>query len=54
MILAQVREDEGAEADAVEPPELRPVGRRLDGGAPVARVDHLPEELLEVDRLWAS
>ena len=51
VVLAQVREDERVEADAVEPPERRAVRRRLEGDAPVARVEHLAEEPLEVDRL---
>jgi hypothetical protein len=51
MVLREVREDERAEADAVEPTELRAVGRRLDRRAAVARVQHLPKGALEVDRL---
>ena len=51
MVLAQVREDERVEADAVEPPERRAVRRRLERDAAVARVEHLAEEPLEIDRL---
>ena len=39
------------EADAVEPAELGAVRGRLDRAAPVARVEHLAERALEVDRL---
>ena len=51
MILAQVREHECVEADAVEPAQRRTVGARLDGGAPIAHVDHLAKDPLQVDRL---
>ena len=51
VVLAQVREDERREADAVEAPQRRAVRRRLHRAAPVAGVEHLPEETLEVDRL---
>ena len=51
VILREVREDERVEADAVEPVEHRAVGRGLDRDAPVAGVEHLAEEALEVDRL---
>ena len=51
MILAQVREHERVEADAVEPAQRRAVRARLDRGAPIARVEHLAEEPLQVDRL---
>ena len=51
MILREVREDEGVEAHPVEPMQRRAVGRGLDGDAPVARVEHLAEQALQVDRL---
>ena len=51
MILAEVREDERVEADAVEPSERRTVRARLDRGAAVAHVEHLAEQPLQVDRL---
>ena len=51
VVLREVREDEGVEADAVEPLQRRAVRRRLDGDAPVAGVEHLAEEPLQVDRL---
>ena len=51
VILAQVREDERVEADAVEPSQRGAVRRRLDRRAPVTRIEHLPEEPLQVDRL---
>ena len=51
MVLRQVREDERVEANPAEPPERRAVRGRFDGGAPVPRIDHLPEEALEIDRL---
>ena len=51
VILREVREDEGVEAHPVEAMQRRAVRRGLDGDAPVARVEHLAEEPLEVDRL---
>ena len=51
MILGQVREDERVETNPTEPPEGRAVRGRFDRGAPVPRVEHLPEETLELDRL---
>ena len=51
VVLAQVREDEHVEANAVETPQRRAVRARLDRGAAVARVEHLAEEPLQVDRL---
>ena len=47
----QVREHERIEPDAIEPPERRPVRRRLERDAAVAGVEHLAEEPLEVDCL---
>ena len=54
VVLAQVREHERVEADAIEPPQRGSVRARLDRRAPVARVEHLAEEPLQVDRLRAS
>ena len=51
MVLREVREDERVEAHAVEPMERGTVRRRLDGDTPVARVEHLAEQPLQVDRL---
>ena len=51
VVLAQVREHERVEADAVEPAQRRAVRARLDGRAAVAGVEHLAEEPLQVDRL---
>ena len=51
VVLAQVREDEHVEAHAVEPPQRGTVRARLDGRAAIARIEHLPEEALQVDRL---
>ena len=51
MLVAQVCEHERDEAHMVEAVECRRVGRRLHRDRPVARVEHLPEEPLEVDRL---
>src|SRR5207248_9157639 len=51
VILAEVREDEDAEADAVEPVENGRVGRRLHHARAVARVEHLSERALEIYRL---
>ena len=51
VILAQVREDERVEAHAVETSQRGAVRARLDGRAAVARVEHLAEEALQVDRL---
>ena len=47
----QVREDERVEADAVEPVQHRGVRGRLERDAAVARVEHLAERPLQVDRL---
>ena len=51
VVLAQVREDERVEAHTVEAPQRRSVRARLDCGAAVSGVEHLPEEPLQVDRL---
>ena len=51
MILAQVREDERGEADAIEAAELRAVRRCLHRAAAVTGVEHLPESPLDVNRL---
>ncbi len=51
VILGQVREDERVETNPTEPPEGRAVRGRFDRGAPVPRVEHLPKETLELDRL---
>ena len=51
VVLAQVREHERVEANAVEPSKRRPVRARLHGGAAVAGVEHFAEEALQVDRL---
>ncbi len=51
MVLAQVREHERREADAVEPMQVRRVRRRFDRDGAVADVEHLAEEPLQVDRL---
>ena len=51
MLVAQVGEHERSEAHTVEAVQCRRVGRRLHRHRPVARVEHLPEEPLEVDRL---
>ena len=51
MLLREVREDERVEADAVEPPVVRAVRRRLERDRVVAGVEHLAEEPLQVDRL---
>ena len=51
VVLAQVGEDERVEADTVEAAERRAVRAGLDGRAQVARVEHLTEEALEIDRL---
>src|SRR6266496_4867368 len=51
MILAEVGEGEGAEANAVEPAQLGTVGGRLERAAPIACAEHLTEGALEVDRL---
>ena len=50
VILAEVGEDEDGEAHAVEPVQLRRVRRRLHRARAVARVEHLAERALEVDR----
>ena len=51
VILAEVREDENAKADAIEPVEDRGVRRRLHRARAVAGVEHLAERPLQVDRL---
>ena len=51
VVLAQVREDEHGESHPVEPVQLRRVRRRLHRARPVARVEHLAERPLQVDRL---
>ena len=51
VILREVREDERVEAHPVEPVQRRAVGRGLDGDASIARVEHLAEQALQVDRL---
>ena len=51
VILREVREDEHVEAHAIESPQGGPVGRGLDGHARVARIEHLAEETLKIDRL---
>ena len=51
MVLAQVREDERIEADAVEAVQDRSVRGRFERDAAVAGVEHLAEGALEVDRL---
>src|SRR6266496_5851663 len=51
MILAEVGEGEGAEANAVEPAQLGTVGGRLERATPIACAEHLTEGALEVDRL---
>ena len=51
VVLRQVREHERIEADAVEPVQHRGVRGRLERDAAVARVEHLAERPLQVDRL---
>ena len=51
VVLAEVREHERVEANTVEAVEHRRVGRRFEGDAAVAGVEHLAERALEVDRL---
>ena len=51
VVLAQVREDEDREADPEQALQRGAVGGRLHGGASVARVEHLAQETLDVDRL---
>ena len=51
VVLAQVGEDQRGEPDPVQAPECRAVRGRLHRATPVARVEHLAEEPLEVDRL---
>ena len=51
MILAQIREHERVEADAVEPVQDRSMRGRFQRDAAVAGVEHLAERALEVDRL---
>ena len=51
VVLTQVREHERVEADAVEPPQGRSVRARLDRRAPIAGVEHLAEQPLQVYRL---
>src|SRR5207247_9361013 len=47
MVLAEVGEGEGAEADAVEPPQFGAVGGRLERAAPIACAADLWEGALE-------
>ena len=49
MVVAEIREDERREADAVEAPEVGVVRRRLDRAAEVAGVEHRPESAVEVE-----
>src|SRR5205823_4320249 len=51
VILAEVREGERGEPDAVETAELGAVRGRLERAAAIAAVEHLAERALEVDRL---
>ena len=51
VVLAQVREHERVEADAVEPVQHRRVRGGLERDAAVAGVEHLAERSLQVDRL---
>ena len=51
MVLAEIREDQRREADAVEPVEDGRVRRGLHRARAVAGVEHLPEHALQVDRL---
>ena len=51
MVLAEVREDERGEPDAVEPPELGAVRGRLHRAALISCVEHLAKRALQVDRL---
>ena len=51
VILAQVREHERVEANAIETMQRRRVRGRLERDAAVAGVEHLAKRALEVDRL---
>ena len=51
VVLREVREHERVEAHPVEPTQRRAVRRGLDRDGLVARVEHLAEEPLQVDRL---
>src|SRR5205807_242775 len=51
VILAEVREGERGEPDAVETAELGAVRGRLERAAAIAAVEHLAERALKVDRL---
>ena len=51
VVLAEIREHEHGEADAVEPVEDGRVRRRLHRARAVAGVEHLAEQPLQVDRL---
>ena len=51
MVVAEVREDEHRESDAVEAVEDGRVRRGFHRARPVARVEHLAEQPLQVDRL---
>jgi hypothetical protein len=51
MVLAQIREDEYGKADSQEPLQRRAMRGRFHRGASVARVEHLAEKALHVDRL---
>ena len=51
VLVREVREDEHGEADAVETALDGCVRRRFHRARPVARVDHLTEQPLQVDRL---
>ena len=50
MVVAEIREDQRREADAVEAPQVGVVRRRLDRAAEVPAVEHRPEGALEVER----
>ncbi len=50
VILRQVREHQRTEANEVEPVLRGRMRGRLDRAAPIARVEHLPERALKVDR----
>jgi hypothetical protein len=51
VVLVEVGEHEDGEADVVETAERRAVRGRLHRAAAVARVEHLAEQALQVDRL---
>ena len=51
VVLGEVREDEDGEAGAVEPALRLGLGGRLEDARPVAGVEHLAEQPLQVDRL---